>query len=505
MADLPLEKVSVEAERAMASALQLAIDAHQEYLGTEHVLIGVLGQDGCLGAVALQSLGVTREFVSARLKPTTGPVTATVVDAVATTRLHQALIRSMLRSADTSVIDSRVLVDAVIDGEGTGGLILGEAGVTPEKWQVATLALGPAPRETSLDAFSPAFSRLWTQRGASRLRTNRLEEARADYLLVLGSATSDLEVGIAANNVAWTELCIGDADRFPDALALAKRAAAKIPEGRHIRGTLAFALIENGRIEEGVDTLVLDSVQGDDDYGTAARACILGIGVARLGNRPYAEVLLNVAEQLEPPSGLPARVRKEISKVPSPEPAAPPSVSEDSVPAAVQSLRYHPKMNEYVLVLSAYRRVYPTQVAAAGAERLRCLMTKAVLPGKREWIELLLASLRSRGASLSAISLDRQVARTARCTVAIKEEDGDWGFEVATSDAAVMSLLTGLPVRVSQELWAKYSMTDPSLGWNVKRFFREIFMWPETPSPPRPREKSRDPDNSGSPQGGGRQ
>jgi hypothetical protein len=481
IADLPLEKVSVEAERAMASALQLAIDAHQEYLGTEHVLIGVLGQDGCLGAVALQSLGVTREFVSARLKPTTGPVTATVVDAVATTRLHQALIRSMLRSADTSVIDSRVLVDAVIDGEGTGGLILGEAGVTPEKWQVATLALGPAPRETSLDAFSPAFSRLWTQRGASRLRTNRLEEARADYLLVLGSATSDLEVGIAANNVAWTELCIGEADRFPDALALAKRAAAKIPEGRHIRGTLAFALIENGRIEEGVDTLVLDSVQGDDDYGTAARACILALGVARLGNRPYAEVLLNVAEQLEPPSGLRARVREEIIKAASS--AAPPSVPEDSVPAAVQSLRYHPKMNEYVLVLSAYRRVFPTQVAAGGAERLRCLMTKAVLPGKREWIELLMASLRSRGASLSAISLDRQVARTARCTVAIKEEDGDWGLEVAMSDAAVMSLLTGLPVRVSQELWAKYSMTDPSLGWSVKRFFREIFMWPEAPSP----------------------
>jgi bifunctional DNase/RNase len=340
---------------------------------------------------------------------------------------------------------------------------------------------------------------------------NRAADARADFVLVLDSATTDGEVGIAANNVAWTDLCLGDADRFPGALALAERAAAKIPGHVYIRGTLAFALIENGRTREGVDILVTDSLQGEDDWSTAARACVLAIGVARLGNRPYAGVLLQVAEQLEPPSGLSARAREAITKAPST--GAPASVSPDAVPAAVHSLRYHSKWDEYVLVLGAYRRVYPTRIAAGGAERLRCLMTKAVLPGKREWIELLLASLRSRGASLSAISLDRQVARTARCTVSIKQEDGDWGFEVVTSDAAMMALLTGLPIRVSQELWAKYSMTDPSLKWSFKRFFREIFMWPDTPSPPRPRGKSRDPDtrgksrdpdNSGSPQGGGR-
>jgi hypothetical protein len=68
--------------------------------------------------------------------------------------------------------------------------------------------------------------------------------------------------------------------------------------------------------------------------------------------------------------------------------------------------------------------------------------------------------------------------------MSVKEQNGGWDFEVVIADAAVMALLTGLPIRVSQELWAKYSMTDPSLKWNFKRFFREIFMWPETPSPP---------------------
>ncbi len=64
-------------------------------------------------------------------------------------------MRSMLRSTDTSVIDSGVLVDAVIDGDGVGGLILGEAGVTPEKWRVATSVPGIGPRETALDRFRP--------------------------------------------------------------------------------------------------------------------------------------------------------------------------------------------------------------------------------------------------------------------------------------------------------------------------------------------------------------
>ncbi len=456
----------------MAGALQIAIDAQQAYLGTEKVLLGVLGQESSVGAIALQSLGVTPAYVTARLPPGKGPITARTP--ILTTRVANALMQSILGSADAPVIDSRVLVDAVIASDGVGGLILGDADVNPEKWQVATLALGTGPRETALDRFSPAFRRLWTQRGVSRLRMNRAEDARADFVLLLDSATTDGEVGIAANNLAWTDLCSGDADRFGAALDLAQRAAAKVPNQRYVRGTLAFALIENGRVSEGVDILVADSVQGEDDGGTASRACVLAIGVARLSNRPYAEVLLNVAEELEPRSALATRVREEITKASSS--GAPASVTEGSVVTAVQTLRYHPKLQEYVLVLTGVgRRIYATAIAAGDGERLRCLMTKAALPGRREWIELLLAALRSRGARLSAISLDRQIARTSRCTVSIKEEGGGWAFEVSPSDAAVMALTTGLPIRISQPLWAQYSMTDPSLDWIVTRFFRAIF------------------------------
>jgi len=196
----------------MAGALQIAIDAQQAYLGTEHVLLGVLGQESSVGAIALQSLGVTPAYVTARLPPGKGPITARTP--ILTTRVANALMQSILGSADAPVIDSRVLVDAVIASDGVGGLILGDADVNPEKWQVATLALVTGPRETALDRFSPAFRRLWTQRGVSRLRMNRAEDARADFVLLLDSATTDGEVGIAANNLAWTDLCSGDADRF---------------------------------------------------------------------------------------------------------------------------------------------------------------------------------------------------------------------------------------------------------------------------------------------------
>jgi bifunctional DNase/RNase len=474
IADLPLEKLSVEAERAMAGALQIAIDAHQAYLGTEHLLLGVLGQESCLGALALQSLGVTPEYVTARLPPVTGPINTTTP--IPTTRLANALMQSMLGSPNARVIDSRVLVDAVIDGDGIGGLILGDAGVTPEQWQVATLALGTGPQETALERFSPAFRRLWTQRGLSRLRMNRADNARADFVLVMESATTDGEVGIAANNLAWTDLCIGDANRFRDALELAERAAAKLPNQRYVRGTLAFALIENDRIGEGVDILVGDSIQGEDDGGTAARACVLAIGVARLGRRPYAEVLLNLAEQLGGPSTLLARVGDEISKAPS-EPAAPASVSEGSVAATVESLRLHRKLGKHVLVLrGADRRVYPIWVAAGAAERIRSLIVSPteLVPGRRDWVGLLLAAVRSRGAEVSAILMDRMVADAFHCTISVTE-GGGWAFEVSPSDAAAIASSTGLPIRVSAELWGRYSMSDPRLESNIRRIIRWIF------------------------------
>jgi bifunctional DNase/RNase len=459
----------------MAGALQIAIDAQQAYLGTEHVLLGVLGQESCVGAIALQSLGVTPAYVTARLPPGKGPISA--MTPLLTTRVANALMQSILGSADAPVIDSRVLVDAVIDGHGIGGLILGDAGVTAEKWQIATLALGAEPRETVLDRFSPAFRRLWTQRGVSRLRVNRAEDARADFVLLMESATTDGEVGIAANNLAWTDLCIGNADRFGEALDLAQRAAAKLPNERYVRGTLAFALIENGRIGAGVDILVGDSIQGEDDGGTAARACVLAIGVARLGRRPYAEVLLNLAEQLGGPSTLLARVGDEISKAPPPEPAASASVSQGSVAATVESLRLHRKLGKHVLVLrGANRRVYPIWVAAGAAERIRSLIVSPteLVPGRGDWVGLLLAAVRSRGGEVSAILMDRMVADAFRCTISVTE-GGGWAFEVSPSDAAALASSTGLPIRVSAELWGRYSMSDPRLESNIRRIIRWIF------------------------------
>jgi len=103
----------------MAGALQIAIDAQQAYLGTEHVLLGVLGQESCVGAIALQSLGVTPAYVTARLPPGKGPITARTP--ILTTRVANALMQSILGSADAPVIDSRVLVDAVIASDGVGG------------------------------------------------------------------------------------------------------------------------------------------------------------------------------------------------------------------------------------------------------------------------------------------------------------------------------------------------------------------------------------------------
>jgi bifunctional DNase/RNase len=70
--------------------------------------------------------------------------------------------------------------------------------------------------------------------------------------------------------------------------------------------------------------------------------------------------------------------------------------------------------------------------------------------------------------------MDRMVADAFRCTISVTE-GGGWAFEVSPSDAAAIASSTGLPIRVSAELWGRYSMSDPRLESNIRRIIRWIF------------------------------
>jgi bifunctional DNase/RNase len=476
IASLPLERLSVEAARALDSAVQIATERNSGYIGTEHVLLGLFGQSDSIGARGLRSLGISENAVRNAIEAGVEKIGSQTGSPVPSTRLAHALMRSIASHAEDPVIDSGVLVDAVIDGDGIGGIILRDSGVTPQRWKSARAELGMDPQEAVSKAPSPGTSSLLIRRGHARLVLELVGEARSDFAAALASATTDSQIGVATNNLAWTDLYIGDHARFAEALLLAQRAVEKLPNDPNIHGTHAFALIENGLPAEGVEELNSVGVQGWDDWTTAARASVLALGVARTGNRMYAEILVEIAQQLQPAPNLVTRAREEIAAAIQESPPTR-ALPQGAIAARVQSIRVHPEQGKkVVLVLSGpNQQLFPIWLGPKQADRIVRLLSaqSAPLAGRREWLELLLPALASRGRGITTVIIDRLVDGQF-FGAALVSGNPAWAFEVRPSDAAVIALLAGLPIAISPDLWNDHALSPPARRSLFRRILSRI-------------------------------
>jgi bifunctional DNase/RNase len=476
IADLALERLSLQAQASFDSAYRIATDRRDAYTGSEHLLLGVLGQPESIGGLALQSIGVTKDTVQERLEETLGRRgTGKGSSAVMTTRTMNAVLEAIGSAGDLQVVDTGVLVEGVIHAEGIGALILRDAGITVERWAAARRAIGADHQESASGGPSAGTAGLFIHRGYARLMIERPDDARADFATALESAATEHQTAIAANNLAWTDLYLGDRSRFPEALELADRAVRNLPNATNIQGTRAYALIENGRTQEGLDQLVAIGVQAGDDHATGNRACCLAVGLARVGDRAYAEVLLEVANHLRPGARLMARARQELAESTGPAKAAA-AVPAGAVMTSVHSIRRHPATGKHVVILEGTdRRKFPIWIDERHAERLiRLIKTPTEpLPGRSEWIELLLTGLQSRGERITAVFLDRVVDEQFR-GAALVGGNSDWSFPVRPADAGVIALLSRLPIAIEPGLWKQYSLVDPSTQGPVRRWLGAI-------------------------------
>jgi bifunctional DNase/RNase len=264
--------------------------------------------------------------------------------------------------------------------------------------------------------------------------------------------------------LAWTDLYIGDHARFAEALLLAQRAVERLPNDPNIHGTHAFALIENGRPAEGVEELNSVGVQGWDDRTTAPRASVLAIGVARTGNRMYAEILVEIAQQLQPAPNLIARAGEEIAAAIQESPPRR-ALPQGAIAARVQSLRLHREQGKYVVLVlgGPNQQLFPIWLGPRQADRIVRLMSAQSAPpvGRREWLELLLPALASRGQGITTVFIDHLVDGQF-FGAALVSGNPAWAFEVRPSDAAVIALLVGLPIAISPDLWNDHALIPPA-------------------------------------------
>lgn len=129
-----LQGFSAGARRALLLAEREARSLGHEQVGTEHVLLGLLAEEGTAAAQALQDAGATVSAVRRKVIEAVGPATPGVVEPAASPRATRAIGRAprFARDLGSDVVHSDHLLLAVLDVEGTAGQVLRGLGVDIE-------------------------------------------------------------------------------------------------------------------------------------------------------------------------------------------------------------------------------------------------------------------------------------------------------------------------------------------------------------------------------------
>jgi ATP-dependent Clp protease ATP-binding subunit ClpC len=148
----PFERLSVEAKRALTLAQDEATRVPSRYLGTEHLLLGLLGVEGCLGAMVLAEADVDLATARAAIdavprRPEGHEITRDRVPTSRVRRVIELAFQEALRTQQSVVTTGTVLVGLLLEVDGLASHVLRERGVTVDGVREALARLA----ETGVD------------------------------------------------------------------------------------------------------------------------------------------------------------------------------------------------------------------------------------------------------------------------------------------------------------------------------------------------------------------
>ncbi len=140
----PFERFSDDAKRALTLTQAEAARSHLSYIGTEHLLLGVLGVEEGLGVRVLAELGIDLKAVRTRLASMPPDKRNIVQQIIPTSRVKRVIELSFeeaKRTAADEVTTGHMVVGLLLEGDGTAAQILKEKGATVDDARelVATL------------------------------------------------------------------------------------------------------------------------------------------------------------------------------------------------------------------------------------------------------------------------------------------------------------------------------------------------------------------------------
>jgi hypothetical protein len=307
--DLALELWTASADRALSVALRIAEASGALQLGTEHLLAGVLADKESPGARTLTDMG----FSGDRLLPLLVKGSASAPPSWSNEALAAVMFAIDAADPDLGPGTGELCSGVLAATKGRGYAALKEADITLGGFREE---LEPFRQQEIIVGCTKAMYFPWAVRATVRLRAKRNAEARADYLVMTPFAPGPHERAVALNNTAWTSLVLGNPAWRADALERAQQAIAIEPDTSFIRGTLAYALLENGKPAEAIATLDSFDNMKISPQGRASNLCVRAMSEARLGHTDDSARHVHDAEALDPACELLDRARADLATAP---------------------------------------------------------------------------------------------------------------------------------------------------------------------------------------------
>jgi ATP-dependent Clp protease ATP-binding subunit ClpC len=223
------ERFTDAARQTVVQAQEQARLHNHNYIGVEHLLLGLAGQSGTAAAAVLADAGVTREAATDGLAALVPDGARTVGGHIPFTpgakRALENALRESLRLAQAFIGPEQLLLGVLSQAAEAGGVVgelLGRLGVPPEQLRQAVLAQLPPGDETTVGP-EPPLSFSAHMQGA----LTRAAAVSTGQLQTLGLVVEILADGGAGATHALTQAGV-DVDGL--ILVLGKAAAAGASE-----------------------------------------------------------------------------------------------------------------------------------------------------------------------------------------------------------------------------------------------------------------------------------
>jgi len=132
----PFERFTERAKAVLTLAQREAEAAHHSYIGTEHVLLGLLTERDCLACHVLNALGVeldaARAAIAALLSREPPIIIGTVVPTSRVKKVIGIAFDEATRLGHAYVGTEHLLLGILVEGEGVAAQVLREMGVTAD-------------------------------------------------------------------------------------------------------------------------------------------------------------------------------------------------------------------------------------------------------------------------------------------------------------------------------------------------------------------------------------